>query len=132
MPFNKINLEGLEFPMKVKDLPKFERFYRLNLNVFELNGTVSTPIHNNKNYLQPQRDLLLYQNHYCLITKIHCFIKKDSHMNHVCRKCLTALSSQPVLIDHIDRCQEQKLTNITFIWKDQLKFEDYHLKVLYQ
>ena len=121
---NKLNLEGLEFPMKVKDIPKFENLNNLNINVFELTGNVLTPIHVNKNYLQPQIDLLLYQNHYCLITRLHCLINKDSHMKHVCRRCLTAFSSQPVLIDHIDRCQKQQPTKITFSWKDQLKFED--------
>ena len=128
--FDKFNLEGLEFPMKVKDIPKFENLnIGLCINVFELTGTVLTPIHVNKNYLQPQIDLLLYQNHYCLITKLHCLINKDSHMKHVCRRCLTAFSSQPVLIDHIDRCQKQQPTKITFSWKDQLKYEDYHMKV---
>ena len=82
---NKLNLKGLEFPMEVKDIPKFENLNNLNINVFELNGTVLTPIHINKNYFQPQIDLLLYQNHYCLITKLHCLINKDSHMKHVCR-----------------------------------------------
>ena len=65
----------------------------------------------------------------CLITKLDCLVNESSHMKHVCRSCLTAFSSQPVLIDHIDRCQKQKPTNITFSWKDQLKFEDYHKKV---
>ena len=50
---NKLNLEGLEFPMKVKDIPKFENLNNTNVNVLELTGTVSTPIHK-KNYLQPQ------------------------------------------------------------------------------
>ena len=86
-------LESLEFPMKVKDIPKFENFNRLKIIVIELNGTVLTPIHINKNYLQPQIDLILYQNHYCLIPKVHCLIKKDSQMKHVCRRCLTAFSS---------------------------------------
>ena len=116
-------LEGLEFHMKVIDISKFERLNRVNMSVFELNGTVLTPIHINKNYLQPQIDLLLYQNHYCLI-KLHCLMNKDSHMKHVCRSCLTAFSSQPVLIDHIDRCQKQEPTNIAFSWKNHLKFED--------
>ena len=116
--------------MKVKDIPKFENLnIGLCINVFELTGNVLTPIHVNKNYLQPQIDLLLYQNHYCLITKLHCLINKDSHMKYVCRRCLTAFSSQPVLIDHIDRCQKQQPTKITFSWKDQLKFEDYYMKV---
>ena len=122
--------------MKVKDIPKFERLNGLNtggqqcgINVFELTGTLLSPLHINTNYDQPQIDLMVYENQYCLITNINCLINKDSHMKHVCRRCLTALSSQPVLIDHIHRCRKQQPTNVTFSWKDQLKFEDYHMKV---
>ena len=114
MHFNKLNLKGLEFPMKVKDIPKFENLNNLNVNVFELIGTVLSPIHNNKNYLQPQIDLLLFENHYYLITKLHCPINKDSHMKWVRRRCLTAFSSEDFLNQHIDRCQKQIPTNITF------------------
>ena len=126
---NKLNLKGLEFPMKGKDIPKFENLNNLNVNVFELSGTVVTPIHINKKYLQPQIDLLLFENHYCLITKLHCLINKSSHMKWVCRRCLTAFSSKDILNQHIDRCQKQQPPNITFSWKDHLKFEDYHMKV---
>ena len=132
MHLKKFNLEGLEIPMRVKDISKFENLNTqsafgigLRINVNELNGTVLTPIQINKNYLQPQIDLFSYQNHCCLITKLHCLIKKSSHMKHVCRRCLTTVSSQPVLIDHIDRCQKQKPTNIIFSWRDHLKFEDH-------
>ena len=129
MHTNKLILNGLEFPMKIKDIPKFENLNNLNVNVFELTKTVLTPIHTNTNYDQPQIGLLLYQNHYCLITKLHCLINKDSHMKWVCRRCLTAFSSEDILSQHIDRCQKQQPTNITFSWKDHLKFEDYHMKV---
>ena len=129
MNFNKLNLEGLEFPEKVKDNPEFESLNNLNINVFELTKTVLTPIYINKNYLQPQIGLLIFENHYCLITKLHCLINKDSHMDWVCRRCLTAFSSEDIPNQHIDRCQKQQPTNITFSWKDQLKFEDYHMKV---
>ena len=60
---------------------------------------------------------------------MHCLINKDSHMKWVCRRCLTAFSSEDILSQHIDRCQKQQPTNITFSWKDHLKFEDYHMKV---
>ena len=50
-------------------------------------------------------------------------------MKRVCRRCLTAFSSEDILSQHIDRCQKQQPTNITFSWKDHLKFEDYHMKV---
>ena len=129
MHLNKLTLKGLEFPMKVKDIPKFENLNNLNVYVFELTGTVLTPIHNTKNYLQPQIDLLLFGNHYCLITKLHCLINMDSHIKWVCRRCLTALSSEDILNQHLDRCQKQQLTYIIFSWKDDLKFEDYHMKV---
>ena len=126
---NKLILNGLEFPMKIKDIPKFENLNNLNVNVFELTVAVLTPIHINKNYLQSQIDLLLFENHYCLITKLHCLLNKDSHMKWVCRRCLTAFSSEDILNQHIDRCQKQQPTNITFSWEDHLKFEDYHMKV---
>ena len=126
---NKLNLKRLEFPMKVKDIPKFENLNNLNGNVFELIGTVLAPIHINKNYLEPQIDLLLFENHYCLITKLQCLMNKSSHMKWVCRRCLIAFSSEDILNQHIDRCQKQQPINITFSWKEHLKFEDYHMKV---
>ena len=116
--------------MRVKDIPKFENIsIGLRINVFEINETVLTPIQINKNYLQPQIDLLLYQNRCCLITKLHCLINKDSHMKHVCRRCLTAFSSEPVLLDQMERCINQQPSIITFSWKNHLNFEDYHMKI---
>ena len=56
-------------------------------------------------------------------------MNKDSHMKWVCRRCLTAFSPEPVLVDHMERCINQQPTTITFSWKDHLKFEDYHMKV---
>ena len=50
-------------------------------------------------------------------------------MKHVCRRCLTAFSSQTVLLGHMERFVNQQPTKITFSWKDQLKFEDHYMKV---
>ena len=50
-------------------------------------------------------------------------------MKHVCKRCLTAFSSEPVLLDHMERFINQQPTNITFSWKDHLKFEDHYMKV---
>ena len=131
---NKLNLKRLKFPMK--DIFKFEDLNNLNVNVFELTNSVRssalTPIYINKNYDQPQIDLLLFENHYCLITKLDCLINKDSHMKWVCRRCLTAFSSEQFLFDHTSRCINQQPTNITFSWKDHLKFEDNFRKIQLQ
>ena len=115
--------------MKVKDIPKFENLNNLNINVLELTNNVLTPIHTNTNYDQPHIDLLLFENHYCLITKLHCLINKNSHMEWVCRRCLTAFSSESILSDHTFRCINQQPTNITFSWKHHLKFEDNFMKI---
>ena len=40
---NTLNTEGLKFPMKIKDIPKFERRNNLNINVFEPNELILTP-----------------------------------------------------------------------------------------
>ena len=64
---------------------------------------------------------MLYKNHHCLITKLHCLINKDSHMKHVGRRCLTAFSSESVLIDHMERCINQQPIKITFSKKENLK-----------
>ena len=50
-------------------------------------------------------------------------------MKWVCRSCLTAFSSEPILFDHTSRCINQQPTNATFSWKDHSKFEDYHVKM---
>ena len=115
---NKLNLEGLEFLLKIKDIPKFENSNKLNVNVFELTETILKPIHITTNYDQPQIDLLLIENPYCLITKLHCLINKDSHMKWVCRRCLTEFSSEQNSFDHTSRCTNQQPTNMTFSWKD--------------
>ena len=49
-------------------------------------------------------------------------------MKHVCRRCLTAFSSQGVLNDHVERCIKQQPTNIAFSYKDNLRFEDHYMK----
>ena len=45
------------------------------------------------------------------------------------RRCLTAFESEHIANDHIKRCTKQKLSNISFCWKNYLTFEDNHTKI---
>ena len=54
---------------------------------------------------------------------------KDLHMKHLCRRCITAFSSEQVLFDHIEGCINQKPANNAFSWKDRIMFEDHHKKI---
>ena len=94
-----------------------------------MNKTILSSVYFNKNYLQPQIDLLLHENRYCLITKLQCLINKNSHMKNVCRRCLTVFSSLDILRNHIERCIKQQPTKISFSWKDHLLSEYYHVKI---
>ena len=71
--FHEVNQGDIHFPMKIKDIPTFERLNNLNINVFEIsaNDKSLSPKYVSKNYYAGQIDLLLYENHYCLITNLH-------------------------------------------------------------
>ena len=71
----------------------------------------------------------MYENHYCLITKIHTLLNNnDGHCKFVCRRCLTTYANEHTLIDHIERCENQQPTKITFPLNDQLYFNEYWMK----
>ena len=123
--WSTLNIDGLDFPMCVKDTPKIEGLNNLNKNVFKLDKVLS-PVYINSNYTQPQIDLLFYENHFWLITKLHSLINK--HMKNFCRRCLTAFSSEQVLLDYMERCIKQKPANIGFKLRDHIQFEDYQRK----
>ena len=106
MMYIGILLQGSEFPLHVKDIPKFGRLRNLKINVFEVDKTIST-IYINSSYTEPQMNLLLFENHYFLRNKLHCLIKKA--MKHVCRRCLTAISSEDILNQHMERCKNKNV-----------------------
>ena len=74
--FHEINQGDIQSPMKIKDIPTFERLNNLNINVFEIsaNDKSLSLIYGNKNYYDEQIDLLVYENHYFLITNLHNFV----------------------------------------------------------
>ena len=130
--FHELNQGDIQFPMKIKDIPTFERLNNLNINFFELsaNDKSLSPKYVNKNYYDEQIDLLLYENHYCLITNLHNFCKNNEHYNHLCRRCLNTYDNQSKLEEHMLRCIEQKVCNISYMHPNQkTKFNDWYMKI---
>ena len=56
-------------------------------------------------------DLLTYKNTYVLIIKLHVFLGKHNS-KFVCRRCLSAFSSQNVSMRHNQQCGQQERTGI--------------------
>ena len=112
--FHELNQGDIQFPMKIKDIPTFERLNNLNINVFVLSAndkTLSTK-NVNKNYYHEQIDLLLFENHYCSITNLHNFCRNNEHNTHLCRRCLNTHGDQTKLEEHMLKCIKQKFCNI--------------------
>ena len=130
--FHELNQGDIQFPMKIKDIPTFERLNNLNINVFELSANDKTlsPKCVNKNYYDEQIDLLLYENYYCLITNLHNFCRNNEHYTHLYRRCLITYGEQTKLEEHMLKCIEQKLCNISYMQPNQrIKFNDWYMKI---
>ena len=129
--FHELNQGDIKFPMKIKDIPTFEKLNNLNINVFELSANDKTlsPKYVNKNYYEEQIDLLLYENHYCLITNLHNICGNNEHYKHLCRRCLNTYGDQSKLEEHMLRCIEQKVCNISYMDPNQkIKYNDWYMK----
>ena len=89
-----------------------------------------SPKYVNKNYYDEQIDLLLYENQYCLITNIHNFCRKNEQYKHLCRRCLNTYGDQTKLEEHMSRCIEQKVCNISYMHPNQkINFIEWFMKI---
>ena len=130
--FRELNQGDIQFPMKIKDIPTFERLNNLNINVFEISANDKTlsPKYVNKNYYDEQIDLLLHDNYYCLINNLHNFCRNKEHYTHLCRRCLNKYGDLTKLEEHMLRYIEEKVCNISYMQPNQkIKFNDWYMKI---
>ena len=116
--------------MSITQIPKFEKQNGLCINVFELENDSLRPVYiNTENYQKTQIDLMLYKNHYCLITNLPRLLTDNNHLNFVCRRCLNVFISPQVLNSHIEMCQNQQACKIDFPKNDYLFFKSFQTKI---
>ena len=121
---HSLNTKGIPFPMKLKDITKFEK-----LNP-ELPGINDVSVNENKNFY-PLRmaqkdcintiDLFLYEedgiSHYSLIKNFNRLIKsqKTSSKNgkiFICKKCFTHYAKEELLKKHISYCLNNETVSV--------------------
>ena len=109
------NQSDIQFTMQLQDIAIFERFKNLKINVFEQSSEDKTfsPKYINKNYYEEQIEVLLFENHYCLLPTLHNFCRNDENYKQVCRRYLNTYGYQSKLEEHKLRCFEQELCNIS-------------------
>ena len=141
-----MNFEEIKFPVKVKDITKFEK---LNpnlpgINVFSIkenNKIYPLRINQKKceNDCQKSIDLFLHSDgekqHYSLIKNfsrlVRSQITKDtSRKIYICKKCLIHYTKEDLLEKHKDYCGENETTAVKMPTKENniIKFKNYSKK----
>ena len=82
---HELNFEGIEFPVRVDQIAKFERQNSISVNVYGYENKSIFPCHQSKETFERQIDLLLISqgstNHYCLIKDLDRFLSSQTK-NH--------------------------------------------------
>ena len=93
----ELNMKDIEFPVKLKDIDKFEKQNPgISFNVFGYEGD-TYPLRMSKRNGGQAVNLLMISNregvHYCLIKSMSCLLSSQTnnhqHKNHYCLRCLT-------------------------------------------
>ena len=114
-----LNTKGITFPMKVKDINKFER---LNpdlpgINVFSIDDKIIYPLREIKKYSKNTIDLFFYEedgkSHYSLIKNFSRLVrsqitKRTNEPIQICKRCFCHFTTPELLDKHIKYCYNNK------------------------
>ena len=135
---NSLNTNGIIFPMKLKDISKFEK---LNpeipgINVFSVNeNKIFYPLKMAKKDCINTIDLFLYEedgvSHYSLIKNFNRLIKsqktKSKEKIFICKKCFTHYTKEELLQKHILYCSNNETVVVKMPEpKTMLNFKNYY------
>ena len=139
---NDLNFKGIDFPVKVKDITKFENYNPdlPGINVFSINDNnkIYPLIHNQKD-CQKSIDLFLFsedeKQHYSLIKNfsrlVRSQITKDTTRKlHICKKCLNHYTKQHLLEKHSLNCSKNETVAVKMPTKNSIiKFQNHFKKL---
>ena len=136
-----LNTKGITFPMKVKDITKFEN---LNpdipgINVFSNDDKTIYPLRMAERDCKNTIDLFLYEedgnSHYSLIKNFHRLIKsqltksKDGKI-FICKRCFTHFTKEELLEKHIKYCSNNQTVSVKMPEPNNyLNFKNHHKKI---
>ena len=120
---NSLNTKGITFPMKLKDITKFEK---LNpelpgINVFSADNYIFYPLRMAERDCLNTIDLFLYEedgvSHYTLIKNFHRLIKSQKTKSKngsifICKRCFTHFTKEELLQKHILYCSNNETVSV--------------------
>ena len=136
------NWDGIDFPLSIKQIDKFERQNNYAINVFGYEDSKVYPLRLSKKDSQVV-DLLLITagptNHYCWIKNTSRLfsgqVSKHGHARFSCDRCINHFPNGPVLKKHLEYCSNHDAVRIEFPKpkkgeeKAFLKFKNYKKKM---
>ena len=109
----KLDYQGIEFPVSIKQYNKIENQNNININVFGYEKKQPYPIYISKEKFDDVLNLLLISEnenkHYCLIKDFNRFMYSYSchkAKKHFCMHSLQCFSSEEILSNHKEICIE--------------------------
>ena len=133
---NDLNFKGINFPVKVKDIQKFENNNPdlPGINVFSVNDNNKIyPLRINQKDCQKSIDLFLYsedeKQHYSLIKSFTRLVRSQytSHRSskiYICKKCLYHYTKEDLLEKHSLNCGKNETVAVKMPNKNSiLKFQ---------
>lgn len=110
---NKVNMRGIEYPVRLAQISKFENQNDISVNVFGYEDKEIFPMRVTKVKKKAHVDLLYLKRgeffHYCLIKNLNRFLYRtegvnSGHSHKYCPYCLHGFFKQRTLDRHIDFC----------------------------
>ena len=134
-----LNTKGITFPMKLKDITKFEKLNPSlpGINVFSVNESKKFyPLRMAERDCLNTIDLFLYEedgvSHYTLIKNFHRLIKSQITASKngkifICKKCFNHFTKEELLEKHIKYCSNNETVSVKMPEPNtMLYFKNYH------
>ena len=138
---NDLNFKGIDFPVKVKDIQKFENQnpYLPGINVFSINDDDKIyPLRLNQKDAKKSIDLFLFSEdenqHYSLIKNFSRLarlqITSDRRKIHICKKCFTHFTKKYLFKKHSRYRSKNETVAVKMPTKNStLKFQNHFKKL---
>ena len=128
---NTLNIEGIEYPMSLKDLNEFEKQNpTISITVLGYDGKSVYPLRNSANTDRDHNIVLMLiekdgVKHYCLVKRVSRLLFSQVPKNN--RRCLNFFWCEEALNKHKEYCNEYEAVKIEMPKKGtMLKFKNYH------
>ena len=117
---NTLNMEGIEYPVSLKDIDKFEKQNpNISISVLSFNEKDKVhPLRDSKHVYNREVDiiLLLIEKHYCLVKNLSRLTSKQvsAHKGgtHTCLRCFNPFWTHKSLEKHLEYCRNHEAVKI--------------------